>query len=470
MLDVNDGVVVGVSGGPDSVALLLVLKHLSMEYRLRLIVAHLNHGLASGPADEGEAFVQDLSRSLGLTCESEKVDVAALSKVKKKSIEETAREERYRLLEEVRHRHHAGKIALGHHAQDQAETVLMNLLRGSGREGLKGMQPVRDGVYIRPLLEMTRAEIDNYLSEYNIHCLTDPSNVDESYFRNRVRHRLVPELKARYDQRLEDHLCRTAEIFRLEDDYLRQTVESLYDDPQIVQNDGVHQETRISIPGFLNLHEALQGRLIKHLLLAQASRIQGIGYVHIRDVKALMQSARPGGLLHLPFGMEARREYDFLVIGRRKGPPRDPGTEGRKHGIEPACRLEEGIIVHGPDIPGQIRMEMRNLSLLLDVVDRTEVHFGSSGVVYMDYACVQPPLRIRTLQPGDRIQPLGMSGMKKLNKLFIDRKIPLYARKDILLVVDGYSVIWVAGQMLSERVKITDRTTKVLKIEMIEMI
>ena len=470
MLDVFDGVVVAVSGGPDSVALLLILQHLSREYSLKLIVAHLNHGLESGLADAGEAFVQDLSKSLGLTCESRKVDVASLSRMLKKSIEETAREERYRFLEEVCRRHHARKIALGHHAQDQAETVLMNLLRGSGREGMKGMAPVRDGLYIRPLLNVTRTEISHYLSERHVPYLTDPSNIDERYFRNKVRHRLLPELKAGYDQHLEEHLCRTAEIFRLEDDYLKRRVTSLYEDPRMVRYDEAHQETRISLSVFLNLHEALQGRLIKHLLLVQAGRRQGIGYVHIHDVKALMRCPHPSGLLHLPFGLEARREYDILVIGRRKRPPRVPGASGLKGGMAPFGRLEDRFMTCDVDIPGQIRLDEQKRGLALDLVDRAEVRFGKTETAYMDYDRIQPPLKMRAWLPGDRIQPLGMSGMKKVKKWFIDRKIPLEARKNMPLLVDGASVIWVAGQLISERVKITDQTARVLKIEMIEMI
>ncbi|MBA4398091.1 MAG: tRNA lysidine(34) synthetase TilS, partial [Syntrophus sp. (in: bacteria)] len=148
MLDIGDGVIAAVSGGPDSVALLSVLRHLSAEYSLKLVVAHLNHGLRPGHADEEEALVHRLSERLELVCESSMIDIAALSRLRKTSVEETAREERYRFLESIRVQYNARKIALGHHAGDQAETVLMNLLRGSGPEGLKGMRPVREDVFI----------------------------------------------------------------------------------------------------------------------------------------------------------------------------------------------------------------------------------------------------------------------------------------------------------------------------------
>lgn len=470
MLNIGDSVVVAVSGGPDSVALLGVLKHLSAEYKLRLTVAHLNHGLRPGPADEEEALVHRLSERLGLICESRKIDVASLCRARKRSIEETAREERYRFLEEIRHHCHARKIALGHHACDQVETVLMNLLRGSGMEGLRGMQPVREDRYIRPLLSVTRAEIDEYLARNDLPYRVDFSNADENCCRNRIRHQLIPDLKARYNPRLEENLCRTAEILSREDDYLKQMVEELAADQRIVQADAAQQEMSMNIPACLDLHDALQNRLIKHLLLRHAQKKQGIGYVHVRDVKALMRHTRSGVFLHLPFGIEVRREYDFLVLGRRKQPPRAPQPAVRDHQEASAVHPETGMRVCDIRIPGRVLMETQKLALSFDFVERPAVCFGDSRTVYMDHACMMPPLMVRTPQPGDRIQPLGMSGMKKLKDYFIDRKIPVRLRGQIPLLVDSRSVIWVAGQVLSERVKITDKTTKVLRIEITEII
>lgn len=470
MLDIGDGVVVAVSGGPDSVALLAILKHLSAEYKLRLVVAHLNHGLRPGPAEDEEAFVHRLSERLGLICESRKLDIASLCKLRKKSVEETAREERYRFFEGIRHQYQARKIALGHHARDQAETVLMNLLRGSGREGLKGMRPVREDIYIRPLLGISRAEIDRYLTRHELPYLIDFSNADDHCHRNRVRHQLIPELKARYNPRLEENLCRTAEILGREDDYFNGIVEGLVADQRIVRTDAVHQETKMSITACLGLHEALQSRLIKHLLLKHAQKKQGIGYVHIHDVRALMHSTYPGGSLNLPFGMEVRREYDFLVIGRRKNPPRDAGPTAWDYRDEFDRHPGTAMTACDIHIPGRIQVDTQKLALFLDFVDLAAVHFGDSRTIYMDYACIVPPLIVRTPQPGDRIQPLGMSGMKKLTRYFIDRKMPMRLRGQIPLFVDGHSVVWIVGHQLSERVKITDQTTQVLRIEITEII
>jgi tRNA(Ile)-lysidine synthase len=470
MLDVGDGVVAAVSGGPDSVALLGVLTHLSAAYRLKLTVAHLNHGLRPGPADEDEALVHRLSEQMGLACESMKVDVAALSRVRKTAIEETAREERYRFLEEIRDRRQARKIALGHHAGDQAETVLMNLLRGSGPEGLRGMKPVREGLFIRPLLGVTRSEIAEYLENRNLPYRIDPTNAEETCFRNTIRGRLIPELKSRYNPQIEENLCHTAEILGREGDYLDRVVEGLIADPRMLGTDAAHGEIRIDIGVFLGLHEALQGRMIKHLLLSHARKHQGIGYTHIRDVRELAQCGRSGGSLHLPFGLEVRRECGALVLCQRTRPARVSKPAGQNHREASGGHDGPVMIPREIGIPGQVRIDAQNLTLSFDFVERASVRFGGDRTVFIDYACVVPPLAVRTPQPGDRIQPLGMTGMKKLKRHFIDRKIPVRLRVRVPLLVDGRSVIWIVGQALSERVKITDKTTKILKIEMIENI
>jgi tRNA(Ile)-lysidine synthase len=238
----------------------------------------------------------------------------------------------------------------------------------------------------------------------------------------------------------------------------------------MVEIDAAHREIRINIPFFLGLHESLQSRLIKHLLLSHARQKQGIGHAHIRDIKALMQYGHSSGYLHLPFGMEVRREYDFLVIGRRTRPPRGSKPTGQSQEEVSAGHPATGMIACDIGIPGQVRIETQKMTLLLDFVDRSAVRFGDSRTVYMDYACIVPPLVARTPQPGDRIQPLGMTGMKKLKRHFIDRKIPVRLRGQVPIFVDGHSVIWIVGQLLSERVKLTDKTTKVLRIVRTEKI
>ena len=468
MLSPCDRVVVGVSGGPDSMALLEALRSLREKYALTLFVAHVNHGLRGTRADEEEAFVRRAGEGMGLICECLKLDIRAICRKGKKSVEEAGREERLRFFEEVRRRHGAGKIALGHHRRDQAETVLMNLLRGSGAEGLKGMLPVREGLYIRPLIELSKDEIVGFLRSKGLPFMIDDSNVETGYLRNRIRHRLLPELKEGYNPRIEENLCRTAEIMRLDDDFLQGEVRRICDDRRIVRSDSAGPEIRISIPEWLRLHEALQNRLIKNLLLKCAKAHRGVGHIHIQAVRDFMASQHASGFLHLPLNLEIRREYDQVVIvQRRRRARRSACTESDAGTLtDPAENVGPTVSLDVP-VPGVIDLPGCPLRFRFSFAERPAVRFDGRQTVFMDYDCIVLPLTLRFPRPGDRIRPLGMDGTKKLKDEFIDRKIPLLMRKRTPLIADAHSVLWVVGFVLSDRVKITDRVKKILKIEII---
>ena len=467
MLSPCDRVVVGVSGGPDSMALLEALRSLREKYALTLFVAHVNHGLRGTRADEEEAFVRRAGEGMGLICECLKLDIRAICRKGKKSVEEAGREERLRFFEEVRRRHGAGKIALGHHRRDQAETVLMNLLRGSGAEGLKGMLPVREGLYIRPLIELSKDEIVGFLRSKGLPFMIDDSNVETRYLRNRIRQRLLPELKEGYNPRIEENLCRTAEIMRLDDDYLQGEVRRICDDRRIVRSDSADPEIRISIPEWLCLHEALQNRLIKSLLLKCAKAHRGVGHIHVQAVRDFMASQHASGFLHLPLHLEIRREYDQIVIGRRRRARRSACAESDESTLTDPAENGGPPVSFDVPVPGVTDVPGSPFRLRFSFAEGPAVRFDCRQTVFMDYDRIALPLTLRFPRPGDRIRPLGMDGTKKLKNEFIDRKIPLRMRKRTPLIADAHSVLWVVGFVLSERVKITDRVKKILKIEII---
>jgi tRNA(Ile)-lysidine synthase len=211
LLKLGDHVLIAVSGGPDSVALLRVMVLLSSEYELRLTTAHLNHGLRGAEAQREEAFVKDLCAGMGIACVCKTVDIGMLQKGRGMSLEQIGREERYLFLDEAAETCGAGKIATGHHRDDQAETVLMNLLRGCGPEGLKGIPPMREGRIIRPLLHVGRAEILAFLDREGLRYMTDSSNLNPLFLRNRIRHELMPELSGKYNPGIVEALSQTAE-------------------------------------------------------------------------------------------------------------------------------------------------------------------------------------------------------------------------------------------------------------------
>ena len=319
LLEKGDHLLVAVSGGPDSVALLRVMALLSPEYELRLTTAHLNHGLRGAEAKKEEEFVLSLCAGMGIACISKTVDIRMLQKGSGMSLEEIGREERYRFLDETAETCGAWKIATGHHRDDQAETVLMNLLRGSGLEGLKGIPPMRDGRIIRPLLHVGRREILEFLNREGLTYMMDSSNLSPLFLRNRIRQELIPELTLRYNPGVVEALSHTAEIIRREDDYMQVVVRQILSQWGIVPGAA---EIRIPLKAFLDLHEALQGRLIKYLLEAAALPGYGIGYRHIETVLALARrQRRRSASLDLPGLIHVEREGDLLRIGRISSRP-----------------------------------------------------------------------------------------------------------------------------------------------------
>ncbi|HVO66817.1 MAG TPA: tRNA lysidine(34) synthetase TilS, partial [Syntrophales bacterium] len=313
MLEPGDTAVVAVSGGPDSLALLKVLKILSNEYRLTLITAHLNHGLRL-EADQEARFVHEISKEMGIEFECKTVDINFLRKGTGKSIEDISRDERYFFLNDVAKRHHAQRIALGHNLNDQVETVLINFLRGSGPRGLKGMLPIRDLLYIRPLLYINRTEILSFLESHKMQFVRDWSNTEDIYLRNRIRHLLIPELRVKYNPKLDDNLSIMAEIMRLEDDYMETLTGKILSEWGSEPDN--NEEVRIRISELRKYHEAVQRRIIKNILRRSTPNSQGMGYAHIKAVQDLVHSNNPSGHLNLPYNTVVKREYDFLSFSR----------------------------------------------------------------------------------------------------------------------------------------------------------
>jgi tRNA(Ile)-lysidine synthase len=468
MLNMEDRIVVAVSGGPDSVALLKMLTLISAEYRLSLIAAHLNHGLRGEESDAEEAFVGRLSKSMGIACETEYIDIAGLIKRKSGSVEDICRNERYKFLEKTRKNHKASKIALGHTLNDQAETVVMKFLRGSGMRGLRGILPVRDEICIRPLIAVGRDEILTFLRKEGLKYVVDSSNIEDFYLRNRIRNRLIPILKENYNPRLEENLGHMADIIRSEDDYIGSAVENVLTNWRINSN---KSSILIKIPELVKLHEALQRRVIKRLLEdcsrsdkppnppfseggMGGSLSNPIGYLHVKSVMDMIACGRPNAALNLPSGLKVRREYDQLQILKKQ-----------KRGQASAPVGENGEFCYAAEIPGRVEIKELGIKVDFDLVDKTPaLNFDAAHSAFMDYEKISFPLAIRNIRPGDRIQPFGMKGTKKINAFFIDQKMPENRRKKIPLLVDRKSVLWIMGIRLCERVRITDKTRKILRV------
>jgi len=445
LLERGERVVVALSGGPDSTALLTVLAPIAKALDLSLIIAHFNHGLRGVESDKDEKFSRELSNKMGLSFVSGKMD----HRKGKKGIspEDYYRRERYDFLNKISEDYQAHKIALGHNLQDQAETVLLNILRGSGSEGLKGFLPMRDGKFIRPLIEISRREIISFLNEAGIPYRQDSSNKNKIYLRNQIRSELIPYLKEKFNPRIEENLAQMAEILRQEDEFIRQRVAHALKSSVIER-----QQDRIllKIADVNKLHPAIRWRLFKTLLESLSPAKNGFSVIHIKSLDNLAQKCESGKIIVLPLGIEARREYDNLILERKKSCSKQMKYE------------------YTMNIPGSLYVKERKFTVRSELTKKENIDSSGKNEIYLDLDKIQQPLIIRNRRNGDWFQPLGMQGRQKIKNFFIDHKMPRCERNEIMLFVDHISVIWIENMHLNDRVKITAETKKILKLEILD--
>lgn len=464
MLDAEDRVGVAVSGGPDSIALLHVMMKIAAELRLSLVIIHVNHGLRGEESEEEEQFVRTLGDSMKIPVAARKISIPAIRQREQGSVENLCRRERYGYFEEVTERYSLDKIALGHNQDDQAETVIIKFLRGSGLGGLRGILPVRDGMYVRPLIEVSREEILAFLRENGAQYMTDSSNIDNIYIRNKIRNRLIPGLKEQYNPKLIENIARMADIIRLENAFIEQ-----YVNDALLKLNIIYEGNRIGInlPDFKLLHPVLRLRIIKKLLQNRTSSKMKISYVHVKAVSDLIEGSRSNGLLNLPLGITVRREYDNLTILKDKDSSllTDPHDKIKK--LRKDDKWDFNDYFYNVFIPGAVQVKEAGLTIEFSCTGIEHVDLNAKHTVFMDYDSLTYPLIIRNMRAGDRMQPLGLGGTKKVKSIFIDKKIPRSRRGKIPLIVDQNSILWIPGIQLSDRARVTDTTKTVLRVEII---
>lgn len=444
LLKVNEPVVVGLSGGPDSTALAVILSEIAPSMGIPIILAHYNHGLRGAESDADEREAGRLAKHLGLNFVSRKMDIADIPKGI--SPEDFYRRRRYHFFDEAAKSNRAGKIALGHNLQDQAETVLLHLIRGSGLEGLKGILPLRDGKYIRPLLEISRGEIIAYLDHAGISYRQDGSNESKIYLRNKIRLELLPYMKKEFNPKFDETLAQMAEILRDENTFINDCVNGALKSTCIKkQNDKIV----LNIEYLSILHPAIRRRLVKNLLEGFNRQKNGISFLHIDSLDKLLKKSASGKKICLPSGIEARREYENLILERLPEETRQ---------IEYSYEIE---------IPAEIYVAPRNLTVRLRLVEKDKVDFSNRNKHYIDFDKVRQPLVLRNRRAGDWFQPLGMAGRQKLKSFFINKKITQQKRDEMMLLADRQAVLMIENMHLSDQVKITPETKNILELEII---
>lgn len=448
MLDRGDAVLVGVSGGPDSVALLHALVALQPKWALRLVIAHLNHQLRGKAADQEAAFVGRLAAALGLPCEIASRNVAEYGVKQRLSLQEAARTARYTFYDEVAIRYSADKIALGHHANDNAESILMHLLRGTGPLGLAGIPPVRDPHIIRPLIHVTRKDILDFLEQGSFEYVQDRSNLNRKYLRNRIRHELLPILQEHYNPNIISSLNRLASILRDEEDFLDQEVMRTLQDLILDQQAG---HLCLTVRGLSELHPALLRRLVRRAVLSLTGGLKRLGCVHVEAVAGLIAAPGASGCLDLPLGLRVVRDRDEISFLLEE--PREP------------VKFEYDI----PCIQTILISEI-GISLRLSECHPNEIYQLKdypATTALLDSAAVTFPLKVRNFRHGDRFKPLGMVGSQKVKTFFINHKVPRSLRLRCPILVSNERIIWIGGYRIDDSAKITQETKKVLKAELL---
>jgi len=436
---------VAVSGGADSVALLRLLNDLRPAWRLVLTAAHLNHCIRGRESDDDELFVRELAEQLGIRCISERVDIPAAVAAEGCSLEEAARRERYAFLGRAAAAVNAGVIATGHNRNDQAETVLQRVLTGTGLRGLRGIPPARPLAtgssvsVVRPLIEADRSEILEYLNSIGQKFRTDSSNSDTAYLRNRLRHGVLPELERQAGPGVEDALIRLAETARKQYNVIETLARDLIARARLSDDCLALDQALLA-----GAHPELATEAIR--LALEDAGARRLSYDHCRSLTAMPQ-AETGAELSLPGGFLLRAEYGTLRL------------------VRPADLLREPPHDMTMPVPGAVVYD--GISLSAGPAPRpVDLKCADRMIETLDADVLRPPLTVRRRRPGDRFHPLGSTGSRKLHDFFIDEKVPAFRRDHVPIVCDRAGIVWVAGYRLDHRVRITDSTRRVVELRM----
>lgn len=464
LLTPNDTVVVAVSGGADSVCMLDILLRFAPALNLKLHVAHLNHQLRGDAATADAEFVRSLAQRWQLPVTIKQVDVAQLAHQQKRSVEDAARTARYQFLRQVAHKIHAEKIAVGHNADDQSETVLLHFLRGAGVDGLRGMlaaAPLPDShaVLIRPLLDIPRAEIEAYCRAENLSFRTDATNRDENYTRNRIRHSLLPVLET-FNPNIRAALRRTAALMQADFPLLERETDRAW---QFVVKTALSQAIIFDREDWHSLPTGAQARILRRAVGQLRGSPTDIDFRHITGALSFLKGSDVGAMMALPHGLTLRvgyTEYTLATVDYRPPPP-----------DMPLLAADETVSLAVPGNTSLPAGQWMVRTALLDTatVSAETLRRRPPWRAFFDADCIGTPV-LRPRRPGDTFAPFGLDGQRqRLKKFMIDRKIPASLRNHIpLLVAENGEICWVCGWRTAHPCRITPATERVLSVEFMQ--
>lgn len=458
MLSPGDRVLVGVSGGPDSMVLLDLLNRLAPALKISLGVAHLNHGLRGDSADHDARTARQAANRFRLPYYVVNADVARVKQGLKLSLEEAARRVRYAFFRKIMLDAKYSKLALGHHLDDNAEQMLMAILRGAGSRGLAGIAPFRQNRILRPLIHVRRSQIEAYAEKTGILWATDATNQDLRFMRNRIRHHLLPLLSSQYNPRIAKQLGQLADLMRTEEDWINDLIIAPYNGALVEQDNDC---LVFNADALRQMHPALVRRLIRRALLELSGTLRRISFTHITDVQGIIAKGTEGKSVHLPRGIRVHRHKNRLEIARVKN-YRRPANRHERAGPSATQR-----VIPLP-FPRTIKFAAMGIGMTFFCCRPDQMppwHDIGEDQAFFDMDCLSLPLILRSKAPGDRFIPLGSAGSQKVKKYFIDHHIPRKDRTRATILTDQRQIIWLVGQRIDDRIKVTSATTRVLGAE-----
>ena len=452
----GDTIIVGLSGGADSVCLLLLLWNLSRELGFRLEAVHVEHGIRGVESKQDAVFAEELCKGLSIPCQSVAIDVPSFAKEEGLGLEEAARILRYQVFERIA-KEKGAKIALAHHKDDNAETILFQLVRGSSLTGLCGMQPVRESetgvTYIRPLLSIERKEIEDFLAQQGQNFCIDSTNQELEYSRNYIRNVILPKLSEINTQAV-SHIHETAEHLSEIRDFMKQQVQCCWKDIALVEEDILLDVMKLKA-----LHVVLQKEIIYRAIGMAAGGKKDISSIHVEQVLELLEN-QSGRECTLPSGVIARKEHERIRIFCAVGMEEKQCTkiEVSAGMLKELLNKKQSLSISIGDAGQKIELSMfKKADFEMEIPRKTYTK-------WFDYDKIKDGFCIRTRQSGDYLIYDVSGHRKKLKQYFVDEKIPLTQRDEIFILAQENQVLWVVGGRISEDVKVSEHTQMIIEI------
>lgn len=448
LLKNSNKLLLAVSGGPDSLAMLNLFYKFRKEFNLNLAAAHLNH-MFRKEAEAEANFVKSFAKKKKIKFFCKKVNVPQIIKNESISAEAAARKVRFSFFKEIMNQYDFDLLALAHHRDDQAETVLLNLFRGSGLQGLSGIQPVAEiqGLkIIHPMLELSKKEILNYCQNNNLEPCLDSSNKKNIYSRNIIRNKIFPIVENKINRNAKKVIARSSKLIAAENNFLQNLAQKEFNKIAIKENDN---KIIIDFNNFKKLNQVLQRRICRYIYQQLNDDLDDLYFDHILEIEKLIKNNQTGRGVDIASGIRVEISYSDLVFMKK---------DLSEKNIYQKLKLEKNK---------KIKIDDKR-SLEIEIIDHKNFSFVEDiKQAAFDYEKLNLPLFIRSRKPGDKIKPLGMNGHKKIKDILIDQKVPKYEREQQPLIVDTEdNIIWLVPYKISDDYKINKKTNKVLTLKL----